>query len=85
MMRQLYTSGVVQAVTATRKGFPDHLRFDELLNRFEMERPALPAVALTTDSSTLTSIANDYSYNEIFSKQVRALGNPGAALRSFGE
>lgn len=46
----------------------------ELLNRFERERPPLPAVALTTDSSTLTSIANDYSYNEIFSKQVRALG-----------
>nr|WP_284454955.1 phosphoheptose isomerase [Alloalcanivorax xenomutans] len=52
----------------------------ELLNRFEMERPALPAVALTTDSSTLTSIANDYSYNEIFSKQVRALGNGGDVL-----
>lgn len=46
----------------------------ELLNRFEMERPALPAMALTTDSSTLTSIANDYSYNEIFSKQIMALG-----------
>lgn len=52
----------------------------ELLNRFERERPALPAVALTTDSSTLTSIANDYSYNEIFSKQVRALGNAGDVL-----
>ncbi|MCH7536531.1 MAG: phosphoheptose isomerase [Proteobacteria bacterium] len=46
----------------------------ELLNRFEMERPGLPALALTTDSSTLTSISNDYSYEEIFSKQVRALG-----------
>ena len=46
----------------------------ELLNRFEMERPGLPAVALTTDSSTLTSISNDYAYEEIFSKQVRALG-----------
>ena len=46
----------------------------ELLNRFEMERPALPAVALTTDSSTLTSISNDYAYEEIFSKQVMALG-----------
>ncbi|MCL4115642.1 UNVERIFIED_CONTAM: hypothetical protein GTU68_056393 [Idotea baltica] len=46
----------------------------ELLNRFERERPSLPAIALTTDSSTLTSIANDYSYNEIFSKQIRALG-----------
>lgn len=46
----------------------------ELLNRFERERPGLPALALTTDSSTLTSISNDYSYEEIFSKQVRALG-----------
>ncbi|HAC68392.1 MAG TPA: phosphoheptose isomerase, partial [Pseudomonas sp.] len=44
----------------------------ELLNRFERERPSLPALALTTDSSTLTSIANDYSYNEVFSKQIRA-------------
>ncbi len=48
----------------------------ELLNRFEMERPGLPAMALTTDSSTLTSISNDYAYEEIFSKQVRALGKP---------
>jgi D-sedoheptulose 7-phosphate isomerase len=48
----------------------------ELLNRFELERPGLPAVALTTDSSTLTSIANDYAYNEVFAKQVRALGQP---------
>lgn len=47
----------------------------ELLNRFERERPSLPAIALTTDSSTLTSIANDYHYNEIFSKQIHALGN----------
>jgi len=46
----------------------------ELLNRFEMERPGLPAMALTTDSSTVTSIANDYSYEDIFGKQVRALG-----------
>jgi D-sedoheptulose 7-phosphate isomerase len=48
----------------------------ELLNRFEMERPGLPAMALTTDASTVTSISNDYSYDEIFSKQVRALGKP---------
>ncbi|HJP04795.1 MAG: phosphoheptose isomerase [Chromatiales bacterium] len=52
----------------------------ELLNRFEMERPALPAVALTTDSSTLTSIANDYAYQDIFSKQIMALGNAGDVL-----
>ncbi len=47
----------------------------ELLNRFERERPGLPAIALTADSSTLTAIANDYSYDEVFSKQVTALGN----------
>ena len=52
----------------------------EMLNRFEMERPGLPAVALTTDSSTLTSIANDYSYEQIFSKQVSALGQQGDIL-----
>ncbi len=46
----------------------------EMLNRFEMERPGLPAIALTTDTSTITSIANDYSYDQIFSKQVMALG-----------
>jgi len=52
----------------------------EMLNRFEMERPGLPAIALTTDSSTLTSIANDYSYQQIFSKQVTALGQSGDTL-----
>lgn len=52
----------------------------ELLNRFETERPSLPAIALTTDSSTITSIANDYSYEEVFSKQIRALGNGGDVL-----
>ncbi len=52
----------------------------ELLNRFEMERPGLAAIALTTDSSTMTSIANDYSFEQIFSKQVRALGRSGDVL-----
>ena len=52
----------------------------ELLNRFERERPGLPAIALTTDSSTLTSIANDYSYQEVFSKQIRAIGEEGDIL-----
>ncbi|MFO1356514.1 MAG: phosphoheptose isomerase [Gammaproteobacteria bacterium] len=52
----------------------------ELINRFERERPALPAVALTTDSSTLTSIANDYAWEQVFSKQVLALGQPGDCL-----
>jgi DnaA initiator-associating protein len=52
----------------------------ELLNRYERDRPSLPAMALTTDSSTITSIANDYSYDEIFSKQIKALGQPGDIL-----
>ena len=52
----------------------------ELLNRFERERPGLPAIALTTDSSTITSIANDYDYEQVFSKQVRALGQEGDVL-----
>ena len=52
----------------------------ELLGRFERERPGLPAVALTTDSSTLTAIANDYQYEDIFAKQVRALGQSGDVL-----
>ena len=52
----------------------------ELLNRFERERPGLAALALTTDTSTLTSIANDYDYNQVFSKQVLALGQPGDVL-----
>lgn len=52
----------------------------EMLNRFEAERPSLPAIALTTDTSTLTSIANDYHFNEVFSKQIKALGQPGDVL-----
>src|SRR3954471_2367652 len=52
----------------------------ELLNRFEMERPPLAGIALTTDTSTLTSIANDYAYVQVFSKQVRALGRRGDVL-----
>ena len=52
----------------------------ELLNRFERERPGLPAIALTTDTSTITAIGNDYHFDEIFSKQVRALGQSGDVL-----
>ena len=49
----------------------------EFVNRFRIERPPLPAIALTTDSSALTSIANDYDYSQVFAKQVVALGKAG--------
>lgn len=52
----------------------------ELLNRFHHDRPGLPAMALTTDSSTLTSIANDYDYSEVFAKQITSLGQAGDIL-----
>jgi D-sedoheptulose 7-phosphate isomerase len=52
----------------------------ELVNRFERERPPLAGLALTTDSSTLTSIGNDYSYEQVFEKQLRALGRKGDVL-----
>lgn len=52
----------------------------ELLNRFETERPGLPAIALTTDASTVTSIANDYHFEEIFARQISALGHSGDLL-----
>ena len=52
----------------------------ELLGRFLMERPSLPAVALTVDTSTLTAIGNDYGYEDVFSRQVQGLGRPGDVL-----
>jgi D-sedoheptulose 7-phosphate isomerase len=52
----------------------------ELVNRYVLERPPLPAVALTTDTSILTSIGNDYSFKEIFSKQIKAIGVEGDVL-----
>lgn len=59
----------------------DALHFSsEMLNRFKHERPSLPAIALTADIATLTSIANDYNYNEVFAKQIRALGQRGDVL-----
>jgi DnaA initiator-associating protein len=52
----------------------------KLMNRYERNRPSLPAVALTTDTSTITAIANDFSFDDIFSKQVKALGQAGDIL-----
>ena len=52
----------------------------EMVGRFERERPGLPGIALTTDTSALTAIANDYDFDRVFSKQVEALGQPGDFL-----
>lgn len=52
----------------------------EFVNRFQLERPPLPAIALTTDSSILTAIGNDFGFEQVFEKQVQALGNAGDML-----
>lgn len=52
----------------------------EMLNRYKHERPSLPAIALNADMATLSSIANDYHFNEVFAKQIRALGQPNDVL-----
>ena len=81
---------VVEAVTSALKAGSKILIFGnggsaadaqhiaaEFVNRFVIERPPLPAIALTTDTSIITSIGNDYDFSEIFSKQIRAIGQPG--------
>jgi len=81
---------VVEAVTSALKAGSKILIFGnggsaadaqhiaaEFVNRFVIERPPLPAIALTTDTSVITSIGNDYDFSEIFSKQIRAIGLPG--------
>ena len=55
----------------------------EMLNRFKHERPGLPAISLTCDMPTMTSIANDYHFSDIFAKQIRAIGQPGDVLLAF--
>ena len=55
----------------------------EFINRFEKERTEMPAISLNSDTATLTSIANDYDYKYIFSKQVKALGQPNDILMTF--
>jgi phosphoheptose isomerase len=62
----------------------DALRFSsQMMNRFKHERPGLPAIALSSDIAALTSIANDYSYNDVFAKQLRTLGQSGDILMAI--
>jgi D-sedoheptulose 7-phosphate isomerase len=67
------------AATAARPATAQHFAA-ELVGRFERERFPLPAIALTTDTSIITAVGNDYSFNEIFSKQVQAFGQAGDIL-----
>jgi D-sedoheptulose 7-phosphate isomerase len=80
MVQSLLSSGKIMAC-GNGGSAADAQHFSaELLNRFEAERPPLAAIALTTDTSTLTSIANDYAFDQVFAKQVRALGQPQDVL-----
>jgi D-sedoheptulose 7-phosphate isomerase len=85
----LFAEKISQAFTADRKlmicgnggsaADAQHIAA-EFVNRFMLERPPLPAIALTTDSSVITSIGNDYSFEDIFSKQIKAIGMEGDVL-----
>ena len=78
---QCLTQGGKVLVCGNGGSAADAQRFaSAMINRFEHERPGLAAIALTTDSSTLTSIANDSSYQQVFARQVKALGLPGDML-----
>ena len=74
MVQSLLSEGKIMACGNGGSAADSQHFSSELINRFESERPALPAIALTTDTSAITSIANDYQYNEIFSRQIHALG-----------
>lgn len=80
MVRSLLANGKIMACGNGGSAADSQHFAAELLNRFEKERPPLAALALTTDTSTLTSIANDYAYDQVFAKQVRALGQPNDVL-----
>jgi D-sedoheptulose 7-phosphate isomerase len=85
----LFAEKISQAFTADRKlmicgnggsaADAQHIAA-EFVNRFMLERPPLPAIALTTDTSVITSIGNDYSFDDIFSKQIKAIGMEGDVL-----
>jgi len=76
MVKSLLASGKIMACGNGGSAADAQHFAAELVNRFEAERPPLAALALTTDGSTLTSIANDYRFEDVFAKQVRALGQP---------
>jgi len=74
MVQSLLNEGKIMACGNGGSAADSQHFTSELVNRFEAERPALPAIALTTDSSAITSIANDYQYDDVFARQIHALG-----------
>ncbi|MDX2504076.1 MAG: phosphoheptose isomerase [Gammaproteobacteria bacterium] len=74
MVQSLLNEGKIMACGNGGSAADSQHFSSELINRFEAERPALPAIALTTDSSAITSIANDYQYDDVFARQIHALG-----------
>ena len=74
MVQSLLNEGKIMACGNGGSAADSQHFTSELINRFEAERPALPAISLTTDSSAITSIANDYRYDDIFARQIHALG-----------
>ncbi len=75
--RKILTCGNGRSATCAQ------LLSSALLNQFERDRPSLPAIALASDATTLTGIANDYRYEEIFSKPIRSLGQSGDVLVTY--
>ncbi len=81
LMQRALTNGCKLMACGNGGSAADAQHFSaELLNRYRRERPPLPAISLVTDTSTLTSIANDYDYNDVFAKQVRGLAHAGDVL-----
>ncbi|MFB9885730.1 phosphoheptose isomerase [Balneatrix alpica] len=80
MLHCLLSDGKILCCGNGRSAIDAQLFATQLLHRYERDRPGLPALALTTDAATLTAIANEHSYSDIFSKQIRALGQPGDIL-----
>lgn len=77
--RKIFSCGNGRSATCAQ------LLSSALLNQFERDRPSLPAISLTTDSTAITAIANDYSYDEIFSKPIRSLGQNGDILVTYND
>jgi len=75
--KKIITCGNGRSTTAAQ------LLSSAMLNQYERDRPSLPAIALTTDTTTITAIANDYHFDDVFAKQLRALGQSGDILVAY--